>query len=243
VLTSRFSASASEIVAGAIKDHRRGLVIGDATTLGKGSVQSLINLDQRLFGGFSRQGPGLGAVKLTIQMFYRPGGESVQVQGVPSDIELPSLTNHLEGISEADLDHHLPANRIDPGRFTPFPFVSPEMVHWLRERSAARIRENARFLQEIRNIDNYLAIRRESMQTLNEGRFFAERDRLNEDREMDRIERRSLANQIERDHYLDEVMAITIDAMAWLRQNRIEFPAERARPAPRSGGFFNLFGG
>src|SRR5690606_14708072 len=78
VLTSRITASAAEILAGAVKDYRRGVVVGDDHTFGKGSVQTVAPLP-----------PGLGALKLTTAMFFRPGGRSTQQSGVKADIVLP----------------------------------------------------------------------------------------------------------------------------------------------------------
>jgi carboxyl-terminal processing protease len=85
VLTSRVTASAAEILAGAVKDYRRGVIVGDDHTFGKGSVQTVAPLP-----------PGLGALKLTTALFYRPGGQSTQQIGVPADIVLPALTANDE---------------------------------------------------------------------------------------------------------------------------------------------------
>ena len=80
VLTSHASASASEIFAGAIKDYRRGVVVGDPRTFGKGSVQNVVNLPD-----------GLGALKVTTSLFFRPNGQSTQLKGVEADIVVPSV--------------------------------------------------------------------------------------------------------------------------------------------------------
>ncbi len=82
--------------------HRRGLIVGDHTTHGKGTVQSLLNLGQQLFR--IPNAPSLGALKITMQQFYRPNGDSTQNRGVLADVELPSLTTQLD-IGEADLDY------------------------------------------------------------------------------------------------------------------------------------------
>ncbi len=96
VLISKFSASASEILAGAIQDYHRGLIVGDKTTHGKGTVQSLLDLGQSFLFRGTPNAPQLGALKITMQQFYRPSGDSTQKRGVLSDIELPSLTTHLD---------------------------------------------------------------------------------------------------------------------------------------------------
>jgi carboxyl-terminal processing protease len=110
VLTSKFSASASEILAGAIQDYQRGLIVGDKSTHGKGTVQTLLDVGRQLFGRFDNL-PQLGAIKVTIQQFYRPSGDSTQLEGVKSDVELPSFTSHLP-IGESDLDHALTFDRV-----------------------------------------------------------------------------------------------------------------------------------
>ena len=95
VLTSKFSASASEIFAGAIQDYKRGLIVGDNSTHGKGTVQSLLDLGQKIFRGLANA-PPMGALKITMQQFYRPDGDSTQNRGVLADVELPSLTSQSE---------------------------------------------------------------------------------------------------------------------------------------------------
>ena len=102
VLTSRVSASASEIVAGALKDYRRAVVVGDAATFGKGTVQSMIE---------RREGD---ALKVTTGMFFRPGGASTQHEGVRADIALPSLLTP-DVVGESNEDYAL-----DPENVAPF---------------------------------------------------------------------------------------------------------------------------
>jgi len=114
VVTSKFSASASEIFAGAIQDYHRGIVVGDTATHGKGTVQSLLNLGEQLFR--IPNPPNLGALKITMQQFYRPGGASTQKRGVLADIVLPSITNHMD-VSESDLDFALEFDRVDSNEF------------------------------------------------------------------------------------------------------------------------------
>ncbi len=107
VLTSRLSASASEIVSGALKDYKRAVIVGGDHTFGKGSVQSVVPLPNQL-----------GAIKVTVAMFFIPGGNSTQHQGVTADVELPGAFARDE-IGEKSLDYSLPPKTIKP-------FVSPE---------------------------------------------------------------------------------------------------------------------
>jgi carboxyl-terminal processing protease len=101
LLTSRISASASEIVAGAMKDYGRAIVVGDDHTFGKGTVQSMMPLPR-----------DLGALKVTTQMFFRPGGASTQREGVAADIVFPSIYA-ANKLGEAHQDYSLPSQQID----------------------------------------------------------------------------------------------------------------------------------
>ena len=99
-MTNRYSASASEILAGALQDYGRAVLIGDSSTFGKGTVQNIIQLPR-----------GMGALKTTVAKFYRPGSSSTQNKGVVPDIVLPSLNNYLD-MGEASLDNALPWDSI-----------------------------------------------------------------------------------------------------------------------------------
>lgn len=116
VLTSRFSASASEIVAGALQDHERALIVGNSSTHGKGTVQEVYQMNSGM--NFSWLQPNTRASarpvasKITIKQFYLPKGSSTQLKGVRSDIALPSVNEFLP-IGESDLPHALPWNEID----------------------------------------------------------------------------------------------------------------------------------
>ena len=105
VLTSRFSASASEIFAGALQNYGRAVIIGDSTTHGKGTVQAVLEMKNHL-PRLSLNLGNTGAAKLTVQKFYLPNGSSTQKHGVTPDIPLPSIDDFLP-IGESDLPHAL----------------------------------------------------------------------------------------------------------------------------------------
>ncbi len=109
LLTNKFSASAAEIFAGAIKDYRRGLLVGDSRTFGKGTVLTMRPLEQ-LLGLVNRKFPA-GSVRLETAMFFRVSGDSVQQLGIAPDIKLPSITEELE-VGEMFSDNHLPWDSI-----------------------------------------------------------------------------------------------------------------------------------
>ena len=141
VLTSRLSASASEIVAGALKDYRRAVIVGADHTFGKGSVQELSSLPR-----------GLGGMKITTALFFLPGGKSTQKMGVEADVPLPTWFI-LEDIGERALDYPLPVQAIAPfigapGNATPpwKPLEQPLLAE-LEARSRARVAKDAKFAE------------------------------------------------------------------------------------------------
>jgi carboxyl-terminal processing protease len=212
VLTSKFSASASEILAGAVQDYRRGLVVGDDSTHGKGTVQSLMDLGQQLFSKFSAQ--RLGALKITMQQFYRPNGDSTQNRGVLADIVLPSLTGYLEGVSERDLDYPMAFDRVEPLEFRKLDYVSPAICNRLARLSAERVKSSEEFQSELRDIARYKEQKDKKYVTLNEEKFLKEREKLNADKE-EKEQLDEMAdpgkNGIERNYYLNEAIAIALD--------------------------------
>jgi carboxyl-terminal processing protease len=135
VLVDRFSASAPEIVAGALQNYGRAIVIGDKSTHGKGTVQQVIemkNLSQTLMYSPAKT----GAAKITIQKFYLPNGSSTQLRGVASDIVLPSV-DELLPIGETDLPHALVWDQIPSTTFDG-KLLDRKFVDQLREDSLAR---------------------------------------------------------------------------------------------------------
>ena len=136
VLTSKASASASEIFAAAMKDYGRAIIMGDATTFGKGTVQVPRSLADYMPFFSAREGSGL--IKVTVQKFYRINGASTQLKGVSSDIELPTVTSGMQ-IGEAEMDHAMPYDAIaQAGSYVPSTHLA-SILPRLRELSAARV--------------------------------------------------------------------------------------------------------
>jgi carboxyl-terminal processing protease len=143
VLVDRFSASASEIVAGALQNYGRAIVIGDTSTHGKGTVQTVFEMSRlrsstaaTLAALLGQTLPKTGATKLTIQKFYLPNGASTQLRGVIPDIILPSVDEFLP-IGESSLPHALGWDEIKPSKFAGGP-LAPATLAALRAASDAR---------------------------------------------------------------------------------------------------------
>ncbi len=117
VLTSRFSASASEIFAGALQNYGRAVIIGDSSTHGKGTVQAVLEM-KNYIPRMSQELTNTGAAKLTVRKFYLPNGASTQNKGVIPDITLPSIDDFIPNIGESSLPHALMWDEIKPTRFT-----------------------------------------------------------------------------------------------------------------------------
>jgi carboxyl-terminal processing protease len=164
VLTSRFSASASEILAGALQDYGRALVVGDTSTYGKGTVQMVIDLGDQLRGETPMK---LGALKLTIQQFYRVNGDSTQARGVLSDVVLPTLTEHLGG-GEKEQDYALAFDKVAPADHEDLGLVSPELKTLLQQRSAKRVKESADFKKLQKDIELFKQRKARKQVPLNE---------------------------------------------------------------------------
>jgi carboxyl-terminal processing protease len=171
VLVDRNSASASEIFAGAIQDYGRGVIIGEPT-FGKGTVQTLIDLDRYMPGSAAE----LGRLRLTMAEFFRVSGGSTQLKGVEPDIRFdlgPDLADH----GERSLDNALPWDRIRPAKYSPYRSVD---VVPLRQRSAQRIQQDEGFKMLTARGDVLTEINRQQEVSLRESERRREAERRDE---------------------------------------------------------------
>jgi carboxyl-terminal processing protease len=141
VLTDKASASASEIFAAALQDYRRAIIVGEKSTFGKGTVQTILPVERYMpfFSDKSRA----GALKVTIQKFYRIAGGSTQLRGVIPDVQLPSMRDVME-IGEDSLPHALPYDTIPPRTFT-YATKTPLPLNEIRTRVQSRVASNPEF--------------------------------------------------------------------------------------------------
>ena len=146
ILVNKLSASASEIFAAALQDYGRAVIVGDSSTFGKGTVQTLLELGRfiPLLGGSSNDA---GALKLTVQKFYRVAGGSTQLHGVSSDVVLPSLSDNAE-IGESALEHPLAYDEVEPAAIDIANNHKQLFIDDLKKRSSNRIAQD-QSLQDI----------------------------------------------------------------------------------------------
>jgi carboxyl-terminal processing protease len=141
ILVNKYSASASEILAAAIQDYRRGIIMGSTSTYGKGTVQRIFDLDDALPTELNSIKP-IGSLKLTTQKFYRVNGGSTQFKGVASDIVVPDLYSYLDQ-GEKESDYPLKWDEIQPARYRSW--ADAPNLEKLRASSKARVANNSSF--------------------------------------------------------------------------------------------------
>src|SRR6218665_1352924 len=146
VLTNRGSASASEIFAGAIQDYRRGIIMGEST-YGKGTVQTILNLNR-----FIRDKEPLGSVKITYQKFYRITGSSTQLKGVTPDVMLPSPLAPKQ-FGESSSPNALPWDEIKKTNYNAVGNVNPKLISSLTQLLDERMKSDSLFRKFVKETD------------------------------------------------------------------------------------------
>lgn len=207
ILTSRVSASASEIVSGTLQDYKRAVIVGADHTFGKGTVQSVVTL------------PSIGALKVTVGMFFVPGGYSTQHRGVISDIDFPSALETDE-IGEKTYDYSLPPKKLD-SFISSSAFVTDGKNKWkildkgsidaLRTASEKRIADNKEF-KEIKE-DIAKSLKRGKVIELSEVMKEKEESKKEEDKESSLSKIDKLAKYVERPE-IQEAINIVTDLIA-----------------------------
>ncbi|WP_010585947.1 carboxy terminal-processing peptidase [Schlesneria paludicola] len=223
VVCNRLSASASEIFAAAIKDYGRGIVVGDTTTHGKGTVQNVMPVSNQMFK-LLPSSKDRGALKLTINQFYRVNGDSTQNRGVESDVVLPSLIDHMD-LGESFMDNALAFDRVQPARHQYLKYVTPEIVSVLKTDSEKRVAADPKFQQTLKDIDRYLARKSRKSVSLNEETLRKERE---EDKAAKEVEKEEEEFETKSDktpvlaktEYNTELMAIAVEYAGLLKAQK-----------------------
>ena len=169
LLTDRTSASASEIMAAALQDYGRAVVVGEKSTFGKGTVQTLVTVAKHI-PFFARKflpdgGSRAGRLKVTVQKYYRILGGSTQLKGVVPDVIIPSVRDAME-IGEEALDHHLEYDTIRPLKFKTF--TGEHMpIGTLQKNSAVRLAQDKDFSYILEDIDRRRELTEKNVISLN----------------------------------------------------------------------------
>jgi carboxyl-terminal processing protease len=220
VLTSRQSASASEIFAAALQDYGRAVIVGDKNTFGKGTVQTILEIGRftSLLGSRSQDD---GALKLTIQKFYRVAGGSTQLHGVASDVVLPSLTD-LPEFGEGALKNCLPYDEVPKARYTKWSDTHSLFIDELKRRSAERVQNNPEFHYVMEDMERLRHKLDENRISLNED---ARRKEFDEDKI--RKETRSKERMARNDEE-PRIYRLTLDTVDKPNLQLIMFPGKMA---------------
>jgi carboxyl-terminal processing protease len=188
VLVDKLTASASEIFAAAMQDYGRALIVGDSSTFGKGTVQTILRLGRTmpLFGSSS----AAGALKLTVQKFYRVTGGSTQLRGVISDVKLPSITDNAE-YGESALNYPLAYDEIQS---VPIDLAGNRKALFkdeLCQRSAVRVRHDLQFRDIAKDVQQLNERLKANRLSLNETTRRTERAKDIKQREKEEADRRN----------------------------------------------------
>jgi carboxyl-terminal processing protease len=167
IMVNSFSASASEIMAAALQDYGRAVIVGSKSTYGKGTVQRVFNLDQAI-SGYDQFKP-LGDIKITLQKFYRINGGSTQLRGVTPDIILPD-TYHYLPVGEREEDYPLNWTEIAAANYSQNAFKIKNMEE-LKRRSKARLEQDPGFQKILSHAKYIEAERKNSSVMLNIDQF------------------------------------------------------------------------
>lgn len=203
LLTSRFSASASEILAGALQDYGRALVVGDSSTHGKGTVQSVNTLKPWMHMLNRAYTNDPGALKVTIKKFYRASGASTQLKGVVPDIVLPSVISESKDFGESSLDNPMPWDTIATAKYDHLNRVAPYLAQ-LRKQSSDRIAKDREFQYIKEDIEHYKKQQADKTVSLNL------KERLKEKEEVDARQKTRDAERLARAESKDKIYEITL---------------------------------
>jgi carboxyl-terminal processing protease len=194
ILVNKLSASASEIFAAALQDYGRAVIVGDSSTFGKGTVQTLLELGRfiPLLGG---SGNDAGALKLTVQKFYRVAGGSTQLHGVSSDVVLPSLSDNSE-IGESALERPLPYDEVEPAAIDIANNHKQLYIDDLKKRSNNRLGQDQSFQDIITDVKELKDRLKSNRLSLNEKLRREQLDKDNAQKQKEQADEKKMGAQV-----------------------------------------------
>ena len=220
VLTSRQSASASEIFAAALQDYGRAVIVGDKNTFGKGTVQTILPIGRfaSLLGSHSDED---GALKLTIQKFYRVAGGSTQLHGVASDIVLPSLSD-LPEFGEGALKNALAYDEVAKAKYTKWSDSHSLFVDQLRRRSEERVKGDPEFHYVVEDMDRL-------RHKIDENRISVNEDQRKKELQDDKLRKETRSKErLARNQEEPRIYRVTLDTVDKPNLQLIMYPGKLA---------------
>lgn len=222
VLCSKSSTAIGEALIGAVQDYRRGLIIGDDSTSGRGTFQAVLEVGPQVEN--VGDPPKLGILWVSTHQLYRPAGDTTQHRGVVPDLVLPSIRNSKPGNSESELKHSVEFDRVPPMNFEKLSLVSENIVKKLKLASEERRGASAEFANVLKEIEQHQASTGRKSVSLRELEFFAQRAELEAETQAPNPESSKTAEVVKRDFYLNEVLAIATDYASLLRSPKAALP-------------------
>jgi carboxyl-terminal processing protease len=220
VLTSRQSASASEIFAAALQDYGRAVIVGDKNTFGKGTVQTILPIGRfaSLLGSHTDED---GALKLTIQKFYRVAGGSTQLHGVASDVVLPSLSD-LPEFGEGALKNALPYDEVAKARYTKWSDTHSLFIDQLRRRSEERVKNDPEFHYVMEDVDRL-------RHKLDENRISLNEDARKKETQDDKLRKETRSKErLARNQEEPRIYRVTLDTVDKPNLQLVMYPGKLA---------------
>src|SRR5258705_2386786 len=220
VLTSRQSASASEIFAAALQDYGRAVIVGDKNTFGKGTVQTILPIGRfaSLLGSHSDED---GALKLTIQKFYRVAGGSTQLHGVASDIVVPSLSD-LPEFGEGALKNALAYDEVAKAKYTKWSDNHSLFVDQLRRRSEERVKGDPEFHYVMEDLDRL-------RHKIDENRISVNEDQRKKELQDDKLRKETRSKErLARNQEEPRIYRVTLDTVDKPNLQLIMYPGKLA---------------
>src|SRR5881398_3330572 len=220
VLTSRQSASASEIFAAALQDYGRAVIVGDKNTFGKGTVQTILPIGRfaSLLGSHTDED---GALKLTIQKFYRIAGGSTQLHGVASDVVLPSLSD-LPEFGEGALKNALAYDEVAKARYTKWSDSHSLFIDQLRRRSEERVKNDPEFHYVMEDIGRL-------RHKLDENRISLNEDQRKKELQDDKLRKETRSkDRLARNQEEPRIYRVTLDTVDKPNLQLIMYPGKLA---------------
>jgi len=232
-MINRFSASASEILAGALQDYHRAIIVGGDHTHGKGTVQTVLNLDSAIPRFFGKAVDPMGALKITIQQFYRVTGSSTQNRGVVPDIIFPDKLSFLKS-GERYLDYALPWHQVKPLKYAQWK-DTPYNLDVLKKKSHERVGKDNDFTKiqhyvdwmnaqkdktnKLLTLESYEKEKKEreekskefKIETLNQDLLITHHMKTRDDAEKERV--KEFTDNLKKDPYISETIFVMNDMM------------------------------